>query len=105
MQKMPKPFTKSCSTKTKSSNEGVFTIQNPQGLHARAAAAFVKIATQFEAEIVVKKEKMAVNGKSILGVLMLGAESGEKIQIEAVGKQAPEAVAALGQLIGNHFEP
>lgn len=73
-------------------------------MHARAAAAFVKVASQFEAEVSVKKETMSVNGKSILGVLMLGAEMGQQIEIEATGDKAGEMIAQLKKLIANHFE-
>ena len=76
-----------------------FKIPNATGLHARAAAAFVKVAKQFPAEIVVKKGKLSVNGKSILGVLMLGAEQGQIIEVMAKGLQAKDALDQLSELI------
>jgi len=95
---MLRQSTKSCVKKTKN-----FKIKNATGLHARAAAAFVKVAKQFPAEISVKKGKLSVNGKSILGVLMLGAEQGQTIEIEAKGVQAQDALNQLGELIEAGF--
>lgn len=80
-----------------------FTIQNELGLHARAAAHFVKIANRFRSSISVHKDSVAVNGKSIMGVLMLAAAKGTEITIEAEGADAEQAVAALGQLIEDKF--
>lgn len=102
---MPKKSTKSSAKPTAGSKSlASFRIENPEGLHARAAAAFVKVASQFDSEITVKKENMTVNGRSILGVLMLGAEEGHTIELEATGREAVETLHALGQLIANHFE-
>lgn len=80
-----------------------FIIQNDLGLHARAAAHFVKIANRFRSSISVHKDSVAVNGKSIMGVLMLAAAKGTEITIEAEGTDAEQAVAALGQLIEDKF--
>lgn len=80
-----------------------FTIMNTLGLHARAAAAFVKIANRFQSEIIVLKEEASVNGKSIMGVLMLAASQGSQISITAKGEDAREAVEALGKLISEKF--
>jgi len=68
-------------------------------LHARVAASFVKVAKQFDAEVVVQKNNMSVDGKSILAVLMLGAERDSLIHIEATGPESKEALEALGKLI------
>lgn len=80
-----------------------FTIKNALGLHARAAAAFVKVANRYGAEIEVEKDGVAVNGKSIMGVLMLAAARGSRIDIRARGADAPEAMEALGRLIEDKF--
>ncbi|MEX0690283.1 MAG: HPr family phosphocarrier protein [Gemmatimonadales bacterium] len=79
------------------------TIVNPQGMHARPAAEFVKIAARFTAEITVAKDGHAVNGKSILGVMTLAAECGSTIVISADGPDADEAVAALVALVERGF--
>ena len=81
----------------------LFPIQNELGLHARAAAQFVKIASRFSAEIQVKKDSREVNGKSIMGILMLAAAKGSQIQITISGEDAPEALLALQNLIENKF--
>jgi phosphocarrier protein len=74
-------------------------IKNKQGLHARPAALFVQIANKFDANITIKSDKEKVNGKSIMGILMLGAESGSLITIEADGADANEAVLALERVL------
>ena len=86
-----------------SKNNGQFVIKNELGLHARAAATFVKIANRYRSEIFVTKEKMKVNGKSIMGVLMLAAAKGTTINIETEGDDAQEAFEALKQLIEDKF--
>ena len=68
---------------------------NLQGLHARPAALFVQIAAKFNAKITVKKDKEKVNGKSIMGILMLAAQRHSKITIEADGDDAQEAITEL----------
>ena len=78
-------------------------IQNLKGLHARATSAFVKVADSFESEITVKKQDLIVNGKSIMGLLMLGAPLGETIIISAEGADADEAISALTELVNNKF--
>ena len=80
-----------------------FTIQNKLGLHARAAALLVKAANRFEADLTVEKDGIAVNGKSIMGILMLAASRGTKITLKADGKDAAEALQTLGQLIEDRF--
>ena len=80
-----------------------FTIQNKLGLHARAAALLVKAANRFEADLTVEKDGIAVNGKSIMGILMLAASRGTKITLKADGKDAAEALQTLGQLIKDRF--
>ncbi|MFH1830954.1 MAG: HPr family phosphocarrier protein [Pseudomonadota bacterium] len=80
-----------------------FTIINTLGLHARAAATFVKIANRFRSEITVMKDETSVNGKSIMGVLMLAASKDTEIIITAKGSDAKEALEALGKLIKDKF--
>ena len=85
------------------SAEREFDIQNRLGLHARAAAQLVRLANGFASEIRVEKDGMEVNGKSIMGVLMLAAPKDAKILIRACGEDAEEAVAAIGELIARKF--
>jgi phosphocarrier protein HPr len=80
-----------------------FTIQNSLGLHARAAASFVKVSNRFQCEILVRKDETSVNGKSIMGVLMLAAAKGSKIDVTATGEDAEAALDALGRLIDDKF--
>ena len=85
------------------SSEREFDILNRLGLHARAAAQLVRLANGFASEIRVAKDGMEVNGKSIMGVLMLAAPKDAKILIVAIGPDAEEAVAAIGELIARKF--
>jgi phosphocarrier protein len=78
-------------------------ILNKLGLHARAAAKFVKCASPFECEIQVGKDAMTVNGKSIIGVLLLAAPKGSRILVIADGPDEHEAVDALASLVGGLF--
>lgn len=80
-----------------------FKITNELGLHARAAAQFVKIASRFNSEILVKKDSREVNGKSIMGILMLAAAKGAEIRVTVSGSDAPEALSALAVLIESKF--
>jgi phosphocarrier protein HPr len=80
-----------------------FDIVNRLGLHARAAAQLVRLANGFASEIYVVKNGMEVNGKSIMGVLMLAAPKDTKILVRATGPDAEEAVAAIGELIARKF--
>jgi len=80
------------------------TICNQRGLHARAAARFVKLAATFEAEITVQANGTQVPGSSIMGLMMLAAGTGCVLELEAVGPQALEAVRALADLIENKFD-
>ncbi len=79
------------------------TIANAYGLHARPAAEFVKLASKFEADVLVSKDALEVNGKSIMGVMMLAAEKGSTIRIRAQGTDAQQAVAALVRLVADGF--
>ncbi len=80
-----------------------FTIRNRLGLHARAAALLVKTANRFVSEIMLEKDGLEVNGKSIMGILMLAASKGSKITLKVDGKDSTEALQALGELIENKF--
>ncbi len=80
------------------------SIPNRLGLHARPAAEFVKLAGRFEAEVYLRKGDLEVNGKSIMGVLMLAAEQGSELRIRSEGVDAQEAVEALADLIKRGFD-
>ena len=81
------------------------TIVNPQGLHARPADLFVKLANRFTAKIRVSRAKRdeSVDGKNILSILTLGAEQGTQLEIVATGEDAPAAAAALAELVDQGF--
>jgi phosphocarrier protein HPr len=79
-------------------------IVNRAGMHARPAAEFVKTAGRFRSEIRVEKDGLEVNGKSIMGVLMLAAEQGSRLRLSAYGADAADAVEALSNLVGRGFE-
>lgn len=83
--------------------ERTVTVSNRQGLHARPAAEFVKLASTFESEIFVEKDELEVNGKSIMGVMMLAAEPGTTLAIRADGEDSDEAVEALVALVEDGF--
>lgn len=80
------------------------TIVNIRGLHARAAARFVKMAETFAAEISVSKDGTVVSGASIMGLMMLAAGPGCDIEVEARGVEAEQAIEALAALIANKFD-
>ena len=82
----------------------VVTICNQRGLHARAAARFVKTAGQFDAEVLVRKNGTEVSGRSIMGLMMLAAAPGTVIELSAIGRQAEAAVTALTKLIECKFD-
>ena len=79
------------------------TICNKLGLHARAAAKFVATASEFSAEIEVEKDGKRVNGKSIMGVMMLAASKGSNIQLYAEGEDADSAMEKLKALVLDRF--
>ncbi len=80
------------------------TITNRRGLHARAAAKFVKLASQFQAQIVVSNRGLEVSGLSIMGLMMLAAGPGCSIELKGSGVDAAAAVQALGALIDAKFD-
>ena len=79
-------------------------IVNELGMHARAATRFVQLAAQFVADVFVEKDGQEVNGKSIMGVLMLVASKGSTIRIRAEGSDAKACVDALAALVGAGFD-
>ena len=80
------------------------TICNQKGLHARAAARFVKAAHEFDAEIWVRKNGTIVSGRSIMGLMMLAAAAGTELQISAAGPEADLAVETLARLVECKFD-
>jgi phosphotransferase system HPr (HPr) family protein len=84
-------------------NHKEITIINKLGLHARAAAKFVQVASGFQAEINVYSGHKEVSGKSIMGIMMLAAGKGSSIEIKTIGADEDEAMAALESLINNKF--
>ena len=79
-------------------------VKNKQGLHARPAAVFVQIANKFDSRITVRHDDEEVNGKSIMGILMLGAEKDSLIVVEADGSDAEAALVELEKLISSEEE-
>ena len=79
------------------------TIENRNGLHARPAALFVKTASRFRAEVWVEKDEERVNGKSIMGLMMLAAGKGSILRVSAEGEDAMTVVAELEELIRTRF--
>ena len=84
-------------------SEAVLLIRNQLGLHARACALFVKTAAKFKAEVFVSRDDLEVNGKSIMGVMMLAAEEGSTIRVRAEGPDEREAITALRELVDGKF--
>jgi len=83
--------------------ERTVLIENKNGLHARPAAEIVKLAAKFTSEITIVKDDLDVNGKSIMGVMMLAAEHGSSITLRAEGPDADQALDALATLVHNRF--
>ena len=81
-----------------------FVIRIREGLHARPAAMFVKRANQFGCDVWVEKDDEQVNGKSIMGLMMLAAEFGSKITVTAEGQDAEGAIRAIEELIEGGFK-
>ena len=79
------------------------TIRNRQGLHARPAALFVRLANKFDSEITVRRGREKVNGKSIMGILMLGCEKGSQIELLIEGKDAQRALEELAHLMAKEL--
>jgi len=83
--------------------ESDFEIVNELGLHARAATKFVQMAHKYKADVDVEKDGQTVNGKSIMGVLMLVASKGSTIRVRARGDDAQACLDALGELVRGRF--
>ncbi len=81
-----------------------FMVSNKLGIHARPAALFVKTANRFSCDIFVEKDGEKVNGKSIMGLMMLAAGPGSRLTIHAQGQDAPQALAELETLIHRKFD-
>jgi phosphocarrier protein HPr len=79
-------------------------IVNRLGMHARPAAHFVRLASRFVADVYVSRDSVEVNGKSIMGVMMLAAEEGARIELRAEGEDAEQALAELVSLIERGFD-
>ncbi len=79
------------------------TVQNRLGLHARACSVFVKEAARFASHVTVARDGLEVNGKSILGVMMLAAEMGAQLTLRAEGSDEQEAMAALVRVVNDKF--
>jgi phosphocarrier protein len=78
-------------------------IENRNGLHARPAAEIVKAASRFKSEVTIRREDMEVNGKSIMGVMMLAAEYGTTLWLRANGEDAEQAIEAIAALVASRF--
>jgi phosphocarrier protein HPr len=78
-------------------------IVNKNGLHARPAAEIVKTASKFSSDIIIVRDELEVNGKSIMGVMMLAAECGSEVTLRATGPDESAAVEAIAKLISSKF--
>ena len=83
--------------------ERTVTISNKNGLHARPAAEIVKMAAKFKSDILLVRDDLEVNGKSIMGVMMLAAEYGASLLLRADGPDETEAIGAIAKLIESKF--
>lgn len=84
--------------------EREFTIHNKLGMHARPAALFVHEAARFRSTITVAKDGLEINGKSVMGLMLLAAECGARVRVRADGPDEKEAVEALGRLFERKFD-
>lgn len=84
-------------------HKGSFTVQNARGLHTRPSTEIVKCLTRFKSDVTLKYKSLKVNGRSLMGVLMLAAEKGARIEVQAQGEDAEEAVFALLNLANQQF--
>jgi phosphocarrier protein HPr len=84
-------------------SETELVIRNQLGLHARACALFVKTAARFQSNILVSRDDLEVNGKSIMGVMMLAAEEGSTIKVKADGPDESAALRAIAELVNGKF--
>lgn len=84
--------------------EKKMVIKNKSGLHARPAALFVQIANRYNSDVTVRKGKLEVNGKSIMGILMLAAEKGSTITLKVEGEDAEKTILELEKLLSGDME-
>ncbi len=84
--------------------EQKFTVNNKLGLHARPAALLVQLTNRFQSEVTIQKGKQKVNGKSIMGVMMLAAGAGSTVTIRIVGSDARKAMTAIAKLFHDNFQ-
>lgn len=84
--------------------ERVFVIRNRLGLHARPAALLVQEASKFKSQIIVVKDGLEVNGKSVMGLMLLAAEAGSKLRIRADGPDEMKALEAVGTIFERKFD-
>ncbi|OGS40932.1 MAG: phosphocarrier protein HPr [Elusimicrobia bacterium RIFOXYD12_FULL_66_9] len=84
--------------------ERIFTIKNRLGLHARPAALFVQEAAKFKSQILVVKDGLEVNGKSVMGLMLLAAEGGSKLTVKADGPDEDGALDAIGKIFDRKFD-
>ena len=82
---------------------GTFEVKNKLGLHARAATKLVQLASKFPCDLVVSREGQEANAKSVMGVLLLCGSKGTKLDVEAKGEKAEDAVTQIGRLIDDCF--
>ena len=84
--------------------EKEFVIPNKLGLHARPAAMFVQEAAKFRSSILVNKDGLEINGKSVMGLMLLAAECGSRLKIKAEGPDEAQAIEALGKIFARKFD-
>ncbi len=84
-------------------NIRIMKICNKRGLHARASAKFVQVASEFDADVIVSKDGHVVGGTSIMGLMMLAAAKGSEIHVSVTGNDARQALSALEQLVEDGF--
>ena len=83
--------------------EKTLTVQNQLGLHARAAAELVKVTSEFRSEITLNKDGLQVNGKSIMGIMMLAASKGTRVTVTVEGPDAVECMEAVEKIFNDKF--
>ena len=81
-----------------------FIVINEKGLHARPSTELAKLASVFKSEVIIHYEMFSVNAKSLVGVLMLAIDYGDKVKVEAFGEDAEEAVKSIVKLANNKFQ-
>lgn len=84
--------------------EQVFVVKNKLGMHARPASLFVQEAGKFKSKILVVKDSLEINGKSVMGLMLLAAECGSRLKVTAEGPDENEAIAALAKLFAGGFD-